>query len=174
MLKETKAVLNAFGMSVISKAKSLAPRDTGALADSLSYEILDDGESIGIKFNGIDYAQFQDLGVQGAKSSAKAPNSPFKFGSGSGGGMRGAIDKWVVRKGLDGVRDAQGRFIGRKGMVYVISRSIYNTGLRPTLFFTRPFEKERRAMLGKLNKALNNDYENKIKVEIKGDNLIVK
>ena len=95
MLTESKKVLDLFGMSVIQKAKSLAPRDTGALADSLEYEVIDKDGTIGIKFSGISYAQFQDLGVQGAESSQKAPNSPFRFGSGSGGGgMRGAIDKW--------------------------------------------------------------------------------
>lgn len=175
-LKETNAVLNAFGQAVIQKAKSNAPRNTGTLADSLAYTLLNEPDTIGVKFTGVDYAMFQDQGVQGSESSAKAPNSPFRFGSGSGGSgsLRGGINKWVVQKNLEGVRDSKGRFTSRKGLIYVISRSIYTTGLRPTLFFTTPFENERRQLNRKLEKALGTDYENELKLQIKGENLIVK
>ena len=173
---ETKKVLQFFGKNVISKAKANAPRNTGTLADSMTFELIETKDSIGVKFDSsVEYAQYQDQGVKGAKRSAKAPNSPFQFGSGSGGrGLRGGIDKWVIQKNLKGVRDDKGRFVGRKGLVYVISRSIYNTGLRPTLFFTKPFEAERNRLQSKLEKALGNDFEREVKLVIKGSNLIVK
>ena len=176
MLTETKKVLSFFGASVIAQAKAKAPRDTGKLADSLTFEVVEGKDQIGVNFDSsVNYAQFQDQGVKGAKSSAKAPNSPFQFGSGSGGGgLRGGIDKWVIRKGLEGVRDDAGRFIGRKGLVYVIARSIYNTGLRPTLFFTKPFETERKKLTSKPEQALGKDFEKDIKLKIKGSNLIIK
>ncbi len=175
-LKNANQVLSSFGAKVIAEAKNNAPKNTGTLADSLAYTLLKDPDTIGVKFTGVNYAQFQDQGVQGSQSSAKAPNSPFKFGSGSGGSgtLRGGINKWVVQKNLEGVRDAKGRFIGRKGMIFLISRSIYTTGLRPTLFFTKPFERERKALGRKLEQALGKDYENELKVQIKGENLIVK
>lgn len=175
MLAETKKVLSYFGKSVIAKAKANAPKNTGKLADSLSFELIESKDSIGVNFKGVDYAQFQDQGVRGKLSSAKAPNSPFQFGSGSGGGgLRGGIDKWVIQKNIKGVRDDAGRFVGRKGLVYVISRSIYNTGLRPTMFFTKPFEAERKQLQNKLEKALGKDFERDIKLKIKGTNLIIK
>lgn len=181
MLKQTEALLNQFGLDVISEARAKAPSTSGALAGSLDYEIIISGDEIVVNFKSAPYGKFQDQGVQGKDPSKikggfqKAPMSPFKFGSGSGkGSLRGSIDKWVVRKGLDGVRDAQGRFIPRKSMVYLISRSIYFTGIRPTLFFTKPFERENKKLRRALEKALMEDYENEIKIKIEGDNIIVK
>ena len=181
MLKETEALLNQFGLNVISDAKSKAPSTSGALANSLNYEVVITEDELRVIFNSEPYGKFQDKGVQGKDPSKikggfqKAPESPFKFGSGSGkGSLRGGIDRWVVRKGLNNVRDAKGRFIPRKSMVYLISRSIYFTGLRPTLFFTKPFEKENRTLKRALQTALMEDYENEIKIKIEGDNIIVK
>jgi hypothetical protein len=181
MLKQTEALLNQFGLDVISEARAKAPSTSGALAGSLDYEIIISGDEIVVNFKSAPYGKFQDQGVQGKDPSKikggfqKAPMSPFKFGSGSGkGSLRGSIDKWVVRKGLDNVRDAKGRFIPRKSMVYLISRSIYFTGIRPTLFFTKPFERENKKLRRALEKALMEDYENEIKIKIEGDNIIVK
>lgn len=174
MLKETEALLNQFALNVVSEAKANAPSTSGALASSLDYEIVIEGDVIRVLFNGVDYAKFMDKGVQGKDPSKikdgfqKAPNSPFKFGSGTGrkGGLRGAIDKWVIRKGLSGVRDDKGRFVPRKTMVFLISRSIYFTGLRPTMFFTKAFEKHNKNIISKLDKALAKDYANQLRVEI--------
>jgi hypothetical protein len=181
MLKETQVLLNQFGLNVISEARSKAPSTSGALADSLNYEIEISEDEFKVTFLSEPYGKFQDQGVQGADPSKikggfqKAPESPFKFGSGTGSGsLRGGIDRWVVRKGLDGVRDAEGRFISRKSMVYLISRSIYFTGLRPTLFFTQPFEKFNRRLIRGLERSLADDYETEFKVQIAGDNIIVK
>ena len=181
MLKETEALLNQFGLNTISEAKAKAPKTSGALSDSLGYEVIITKDELIVRFDSEPYGKFQDKGVQGADPSKikggfnKAPDSPFKFGSKtSNGSLRGSIDRWVVRKGLDNVRDAKGRFIPRKSMVYLISRSIYFTGLRPTLFFTKPFEKQQRTLRRALEKALAEDYENEIKLKIEGDNIIVK
>ena len=114
---------------------------TGKLYNSIRYEqgVSRDEKSLNLTFSfpGADYAKFVDEGVRGALSSSKAPRSPFRFGSGSGpsGGLRPAIDKWVVKKGI-APRGAGGQFAARKGMVYAISRSIYQTGIRPSYFFT--------------------------------------
>ena len=37
-------------------------------------------------------------------------------------------------------RDKQGRFVSRKSLNYLLARSIYNKGIRATMFFTKPFE----------------------------------
>ena len=51
-----------------------------------------------------------------------------------------AFDKWGVRKGI-APRDKQGKFIKRKSLNFLIARSIFEKGIKPTLFFTKPFEK---------------------------------
>ena len=76
-----------------------------------------------------------------------------------GGSLRGAIDKWVIRKGIPNVRDAKGRFIKRKTMVYLITRSIWNTGLRATNFFTDAQTQANKSISTKLAKAAASDIE---------------
>ena len=125
--------------------------------------------SLTFSFPGADYAKFVDEGVRGAMSSAKAPRSPFRFGSGSGpsGGLRPAIDKWVVKKGI-APRGAGGQFAKRKGMVFAISRSIYQTGIRPSYFFTNAYDRTLKKHNAKLEKAVGEDIGNAIKTLLDG------
>jgi len=146
---------------------------TGKLYNSIRYEqgVSKDEKSLnlGFSFPGADYWQFVDEGVQGALSSAKAPRSPFRFGSGSGpqGRLRPAIDKWVVKKGI-APRGASGQFASRKSMVYAISRSIYQTGIRPSYFFTNAYEKTLKKHNAKLEAAVAQDIGNAITTLING------
>ena len=140
---------------------------TGKLYNSIRYEqyVTRDEKSLKLTFSfpGAEYAKFVDEGVQGALSSAKAPRSPFRFGSGSGpkGGLRGSIDRWVVKKGI-APREAGGQFAARKSMVYVISRSIYQTGIRPSYFFTNAYDRTLKKHNAKLQRAVGMDIGNAI------------
>ena len=141
---------------------------TGNLYNSIRYEqsVSKDDKSLnlGFSFPGAEYWQFVDEGVKGALSAAKAPRSPFRFGSGSGpkGRLRPAIDKWVVKKGI-APRGAGGQFASRKSMVYAISRSIYQTGIRPSYFFTNAYDRTLKKHNAKLEKAVGDDIGNAIK-----------
>jgi hypothetical protein len=85
-----------------------------------------------------DYGLYQDKGVKGAKSTyASAQDSPYKYGAKKP--PASAFSQWVVKKGLDGVRDKNGRFVKRKSLQFAIARSIYNKGIPATKFFTTPF-----------------------------------
>lgn len=119
------------------------------LYNSLSYYV-DDGT---VFFEMLDYAPFVDEGVRGknpkglpAKSKwhgkQKAPKSPYKFGTKSGakGGLTRGLDKWIIRKGI-APRDKEGKFMSRKTLKYLMARSIYLSGIRPTYFFSKPFER---------------------------------
>lgn len=146
---------------------------TGNLYNSIKYEqsVSRNEKSLNLRFSfpGADYARFVDEGVRGALSSAKAPRSPFKFGTGSGpsGGLRPAIDKWVVKKGI-APRGAGGRFASRKGMVFAISRSIYQTGIKPSYFFTNAYDRTLKKYSPKLEKAVADDIGNAIKLLLNG------
>jgi hypothetical protein len=87
------------------------------------------------------YWKFQDYGVQGKSSSSKAPSSPFRFGTGSGmaGGLSRAIEKWVAARRFQ-FRDKKGKFLSYDATAFIVSRSIYNKGIKTTSFFTRPFQ----------------------------------
>lgn len=163
--KEVEKTFQEFGDYVIAKAKanlkSSNKSASGKLSESLDYELKVGANSIEFDFFAEDYWKFVDKGVKGKTSSAKAPNSPYQFGSGTGkkGGLRSAIDKWVVRKGLNNVRDKQGRFINRKQMVSMISSAIYNRGLRPTEFFSKPFEEGFKQLPDEILEAYGKDLD---------------
>lgn len=143
---EVKKTFEEFGQYVIQKSKQNLKKSnsiaSGKLIDSMKYEFKQSANSIEFDFYAEDYWKFVDKGVKGKTSSSKAPNSPFQFGSGTGkkGGLRSAIDKWVIRKGLQNTRNDKGQFINRKQMVSMISSSIYNRGLKATNFFSKAFD----------------------------------
>ena len=176
MLAEVKKILEAYGLNVVSAARNnLSKKDVGSgpLADSLLSLVTEESDgSYLVTFLGEDYATFYDQGVQGATPEQmpsgsknrfnKAPLSPYHFGTGSSRGngtLRGAIDKWAIKKGLDNTRNNLGQFIPRKSMIYLISRSIYLTGLKPSLFFTTLFDFYTRELEDKLEEALERDIE---------------
>lgn len=135
--------LNKYAKYVIQQSRSNLTKKgnsaSGALYKSLGYEISEDS----ISFTGESYGSFQDQGVKGKNAyySASA-SSPFKFGTGTGQkyGLRRGIAKWIKQKGIKGRDKKTGRFITDKSLTFLISRSIYDKGIRATLFFTKPFE----------------------------------
>jgi hypothetical protein len=50
-----------------------------------------------------------------------------------------AFDKWTIRRGI-APRNTKGQFQTRKGLNFAIARSIFEKGIKPSLFFTKPFE----------------------------------
>ena len=96
-----------------------------------------------LNFQMEDHGFYQDKGVRGKKSSAKAPNSPFKFGSGTGkkGGLTQGIDRWVRARRFQFRDKKSGKFMSYESTAFLITRSIYSKGTKPSLFFTKPFQK---------------------------------
>ena len=147
--KNIQDLLDDFKDKVITQAKSNL-KSTGALKSSLRGYVKESKNSIQISFEMEDYGAFVDQGVKGNKSSNKGnkqSQSPFKFGTNSSligkakGGMSGIMTKWVKQKGFQWKDKKTGRFMSYKSMGYIIARSIYSKGLKPSLFFTKPFEK---------------------------------
>ena len=87
----------------------------------------------------LEYGFYQDQGVRGVKSGRSL--SDFQFGKGTGvkGGLTKGIKEWVKRKGIQ-FRNKNGKFISYDMTAQFIIRSIWNRGIKPSLFFTRPFE----------------------------------
>jgi hypothetical protein len=141
--KQTEIALKQFINEVVSKARTnlaiKGKNSTGNLSRSISGNYKVSANSFELSFLMEDYGTFQDLGVKGARSSNKAPNSPYKFGTGTApkGMFKTAINAWVIRKGI--APRTNGKFASRSQMLFNIRRSIFNTGLRPSLFFTDAF-----------------------------------
>ena len=77
-------------------------------------------------------------------------------------GLRAAINKWTVQKSIKGVRDKKGRFLKRKTMQYLITRSIYLAGIKPTYFFSKPFEAGIKKYELQFKKAFISDLESRM------------
>ena len=97
--------------------------------------------SFEISFEMESYGKFLDKGVKGKSSSLKAPDSDFQFGSGTGkeGGLTEGILKWVTRRRFQFREKETGQFMSYESTAFLITRSIYLTGTKPTEFFTNPF-----------------------------------
>lgn len=125
----------------------------------------------------VDYWEYVDKGVQGASKNIfrNQSDSPFKFGSGRGKpGLRGAIDRWTTQKNIEGTRDAQGRFVPRKSIVFAITSAIWHRGLKPSLFISGTWKRLRIKALNMLALALGNDMADAIKQSLqKNPNLEV-
>ena len=145
-LEHTQKTLEKFRDYVIQQSRSNLTKDGKNVSKQLYNDIKGNvkvnANSFELEFDMPMYGQFQDKGVKGKFKSIKAPNSPFKFGSGKGlkGGLTKGIEKWVQTKGFQFSDKKTGRFMSYKNTAFLISRSIYTTGLRPSLFFTKPFE----------------------------------
>ena len=143
--KALQEELNKFAKYVIQQSRSNLSKsgknDTKALYNSLGYDIELTTKGAELGFNMEQYGEFQDKGVRGKSSSAKAPNSPFKFGSGTGrkGGLTEAMQSYVKRRKIQFKDKKTGRFLSYESTAYLIARSIYQKGTKASLFFTKPF-----------------------------------
>ena len=143
---EVDSVIKKFRDYVIQQSRSNLTKGgknvSKDLYNSLKGEIVTDNGFTIVGFKMDDYGAFQDQGVKGKTSSLKAPNSPFKFGSGTGakGGLTQGIDKWVRARGFQFRDKKSGKFLSYQSTAYLITRSIFHKGIKPSLFFTKPFE----------------------------------
>lgn len=139
-LKETKRALQIFAKNVVKFSRSNLTRQkknvSKELYDSIQYDLKVHKNSFSLSFFMEDYGVFQDKGVSGKK---KKYNTEFGFKSKMP--PREPILKWIKARRLN-LRDDKGRFAkgGQKSLAFLIQRSIYNKGIKPSLFFTKPFE----------------------------------
>ena len=147
--------LEKYAKYVIQQSRSnltKAKKGGGKLYNSLEYQI----DAPRVKFLSEDYGIFVDQGVMGNDPSKvspnakikgqQAPDSEYRFGSGkSPKTFKDFVNKmsiWAQAKNVR-FRDQKGRFAkgNYKSLGYVIASNIYNRGIRPTMFFTKPFER---------------------------------
>jgi hypothetical protein len=146
MFAKTQDALNKFAKYVVSQSKANLTRSkknaSGNLRNSIGYDLKVNPNSFELEFIMAEYGMFVDEGVQGSKSSyLESRNSRFEFSGRFKTIPTKSLDRWVVRRGIKGVRDEQGKFIKRDSLKYLIAKSIYEKGIKASLFFTKPFEK---------------------------------
>jgi hypothetical protein len=157
--------LQDFRDYVVQKAKYnlVAKNSSGTLSKEL------DKSYVKVTKNGFEmaftmpiYGMFQDKGVSGKKTVYTTPYSfknkmpPTK-----------ALDKWVVKKGI-APRGKDGKFLSREGLKFAIARKIFLYGIKPSLFFTKPFNEGYDKYINQeLEKSFALDVEELLKYTLK-------
>lgn len=135
--EETYEMLVNLKKYVIQQSRSnltrLGKNSSKNLYKSIDGEVEVSKNSIRLSFVMAPYGWYQDRGVSGKK---KKYNTPFSYKSKMPPSK--AFDKWIVRKGI-APRGKDGKFISRKSLRFLIARSVFTNGIKPSLFFTKPF-----------------------------------
>ena len=139
MLENVGKELNLFGKYVVSQSRANLTRGkknaSKDLWNSLKYNVKVSKNSFELSFLMEEYGLYQDKGVSGVK---KKYNTPYSYKDKMPPPRK--LDKWIVRKGI-APRDKNGKFMSRKTLQFLIARSIFTKGIKPSLFFTKPFNK---------------------------------
>ncbi len=139
--KRTQEELNKFAKYVIQQSRTNLTKGgksvSGDLYNSLGYDINVSPNSFSLQFYMADYGEFQDKGVSGTK---KRYNTIYEY-TNKKPPMQPLAD-WAKARGIR-LRDEKGRY--KKGdyktIGFILQRSVFEKGIKPSLFFTKPFEK---------------------------------
>ena len=153
--EETYNALKRFQQYVVRESRSNLKRmkknSSNKLYQSIKGSVKVNANSFELDIQMLPYGQFQDKGVSGKK---KKYNTPYSYKDKMPPAR--VFDKWVVRKGI-APRNKQGQFQNRKGLSFAIARGIYMNGIKPSLFFTKPFEKAFKKLSPELVEAYGLD-----------------
>lgn len=156
--------LNKFAKYVIQQSRTNLTkgkkRASNELYRSLGYEVNESAKTTSLAFEMVDYGKFQDRGVSGKN---KKYNTPYSYTTKMPPPQ--AFDKWVVRKGI-APRGKGGKFTSREGLKFAIAKAIYKNGIRPSMFFTKPFEAAFKRLPDELIEAYSIGIEKQIQVNI--------
>ena len=163
-LEKFKEALELFRNQVINEAKAnlrSLNKGGGDLERSIQgTDIKVTSRSLEFEIKMAYYGVFQDKGVSGVK---KKYNTPYSYTTKMPPPNK--LDKWIVRKGL--APREKGKFTGRKiskvgfqkSIQFLIARSIFYNGIKPSLFFTTPFKKYAKDLPSILETAFALDTE---------------
>ena len=164
MLKNVQAELNRFAKYVIQQSRSNLSKtkknDTKAGYDSLKYDLNVSDNSFGLEFLMENYLVFQDRGVKGTKSGKSLDNFSYKKSSNLVGVEyhTGTFKKWAKRKGVQ-FRNKKGRYVTHEQTGYMLANVIKSKGIKPSMFFTKPFNKAFERLDKDIVKAFRLDVE---------------
>ena len=159
-LKETKEALIKFRDFVIQQSRSRLTKGkknvNKDLYNSLEGNVKVMPNSINVQFSMEDYGVFQDKGVSGKE---KKYNTPFSYTNKMP--PLKPLANWAKFRNIR-LRDKKGRFSkGNYNTIgFLIARSIYKKGIKPSLFFTKPFEQAFKKLPEELTEAFGLDITN--------------
>jgi len=166
-LKETQAALRAFGRYVVQQSRTNLTKSKKnvdkTLYDSLGYTMEQVSTGFRLYFEMEDYGMFQDRGVKGVKGGKSLSGFSYKQSSNLVGmeSKTGTFGKWAATKRIQ-FRDKKGRFLSFKQTGFALATIVKNYGIKPSLFFTKPFEKGFKDLPTELQEQFAIDLENLI------------
>jgi hypothetical protein len=156
--KSTYKYLNEFAKYVIQQSRSnLTKGDKNVnknLYNSLDKQIEVSANSFRLTFLMENYGEFQDKGVSGTK---RKYDTPFSYSSKRP--PLKPIEDWVTKRRFQFRNRESGKFMSFKSTAYLIAGGILKNGIKPSLFFTKPFEKAFERMPDELVEAYGLDVE---------------
>jgi hypothetical protein len=162
--EQTYKYLNDFAKYVIQQSRSNLSKQgknvDKTLYNSLDREIEVSANSFRLSFLMEDYGAFQDQGVSGTK---RKYNTPFSYKSKRP--PLKPITDWVTKRRFQ-FRKENGKFMSYKSTAYLIAGGILKNGIKPSLFFTKPFEKAFERLPDELVEAYGLDLEQFLKYTI--------
>ena len=162
-MSEFKKAMQNYANYVVREARNNLAKEGkagGQLDKSLGFELKQNRGSKGkfesgynVEFFMEDYGIYQDLGVKGIGGQRKTgKNKGVAFENKGKGGkfqfrkgvpnrsMIKSLNTWIKRKGIKGRNEKTGRFITNQSLSFAIAKSVFHTGIKRSLFFTKPFE----------------------------------
>lgn len=148
MLKNLQTELQAFGKYVVQQSRSNLTKQkhnvSKDLYNSIHYDLIEKNGNFDLAFIMDEYGTFLDKGVKGANPSLvkdgkqKGGNSPYSFKT-KRPPMQPLAD-WAKKRNIR-LRDKEGKF--KKGnyrtIGFILQQSIFAQGIKPSMFFTKPF-----------------------------------
>ena len=158
--KKTEDSLNKFAKYVIQQSRANLSRQkrnvSSDLYGSLGYDLKVSPNSFGLEFYMLPYGEFLDKGVSGTK---RRYNTIFEY-TNKKPPMQPLAD-WAKARNIR-LRDEKGKY--KKGnyktIGFILQKSIYEKGIKPSLFFTKPFEKAFDNLPPELIEAFGLDIDN--------------
>ena len=170
-LNKLNNIMREFVRQVVVDARANVPfeKTSGKLKSSINGDYIPETQTA--FFTMEKYGKYQDLGVKGTQSGESVGKKYYgsqarEYKYTTKMPPPNKLDRFVVRKGL-APRDERGRFTGRslktvgfqKSITFLIARSIFGKGIKPTLFFTKPFLKYYKDLPQQLAEAFGDDFE---------------
>lgn len=141
MLSNVKDSLNKFAKYVVQQSRSNLTKGkknvSKSLYKSIGYNLNVSPNSFSLSFIMDEYGMYQDKGVSGTR---KKYNTPFSYKN-KMPPIKPLAD-WAKFKSIR-LRNEKGQYSkGNYNTIgFLISRSIFRKGIKPSLFFTKPFER---------------------------------
>lgn len=155
-------VLDKFRKNVIADARRnfIGKSASGKGIRSLDSELNTYPRSFDLDFFMEDYMEYQDKGVSGKK---KKYNTPYSYKDKRP--PASAFDKWTIRRGL-APRNEQGQFLSRRSLNFAIAQSVFMYGIKPSLFFTKAFNKHFVKLPDEIIEAFGLDAEDLMRITL--------